>query len=185
MSGEDTENRGRPRRGWLVGLGRGIRHKAVRLFRIRAANEAVARGFALGMIVNFLPTFGAGVLISGFLARAMGGNTVAGFIGGASLTWAWPFLFYLNIRVGSWLLHRRAAITDPEQLSDGALGRAVWGQAFSVGAFVNCLVIGGAVYLLLRVLYGQLRRPVLKLLRRSSGRRRNGGPGVPVRRAGG
>jgi len=159
--------------GWLGALGRNLRHKIVRLFRIRAASEPVARGFALGLVVDFLPTFGAGVLISGFLARAIGGNVVAGIIGGATLTWAWPFLFYFNIRVGSWLLHKRAVITDPDQLSNGELGRVVWGQAFSVGAFVNCVVVGGLAYLLLRLVYYQIRRPLLELFRRRRGQTAN------------
>lgn len=164
-------NAKRRKRRWPERFGRYLRYNFIRLFRIKAASEKVARGFALGMIVNFLPSFGAGVLISGFVARALGGNVVAGVIGGASLTWAWPFLFYLNIRVGSWLLHKRAAITDPDQLSNGALGKAVWGQSFSVGAFVNCLVIGGLVYLVLRLLYEQIRQPALGLLRRRINRK--------------
>lgn len=157
-------------------LRRQMRYNFIRLFRIKAASEHVARGFALGIIVNFLPTFGAGVLISGFVARTLGGNVVAGVIGGASLSWAWPFLFYLNIRVGSWLLHKGAAVNDPHELSDGALGKAVWGQAFSVGVFVNCLVLGGLAYLLLRVLYREVRGPALRLLRRRIIRRRSNHP---------
>lgn len=163
-------------------LRRYVRYNFIRLFRIKAASEQVARGFALGMIVNFLPTFGAGVLISGFVARSLGGNVVAGVIGGATLTWAWPFLFYLNIRVGAWVLHRGTALTDPHQLSEGALGRMVWGQSFSVGAFVNCLVIGGVVYLVLRLLYREVRGPALKLFRRRTTRRLRGTDALDQRR---
>jgi uncharacterized protein (DUF2062 family) len=37
----------------------------IRLFRIRSTTEHIARGFAAGLIVNFFPTFGFGVLVSG------------------------------------------------------------------------------------------------------------------------
>lgn len=173
MNNSAESTRGRDR-GCVEGTGRYLRHSFIRLFRIKAASERVARGFALGMVVNFLPTFGAGVLISGFFARALGGNVVAGVIGGATLTWAWPFLFYLNIRVGAWVLHKRALITDPEQLSSGTLGKAVWGQSFSVGAFCNSLLIGGLIYLVLRLVYEQIRRPALRVLRRRINRRPTG-----------
>ena len=84
---------------WLR-IERGFLYHVIRLFRLRAASEKVARGFALGLVVNFFPTFGLGVLISGFMARALGGNAVAGLVGGATLTFFWPLLFYLKIRVG-------------------------------------------------------------------------------------
>ena len=71
-----------------------ILFNVIRFFRIRGTSEKVARGFALGMVVNFFPTFGFGVLISGFFARLFGGNTVAGFVGGSTLTFFWPLLFY-------------------------------------------------------------------------------------------
>ncbi len=150
---------------------RWVRFNGIRLFRIRAASERVARGFAVGLIINFLPTFGFGVLISGFVARTFGGNVVAGFVGGALLTWAWPFLFFLNLRVGALVLHKRAPIADPDQLTDTMLSKVVWGQAFSIGAFINSLVVGLAAYLLLRLLYHEIRQPVLNRLRRRFHRR--------------
>lgn len=75
-------------------------YNAIRLTRLRGMSERVARGFALGLMVNFFPTFGVGMLISGFVARALGGNFVAGLVGGATLSVFWPALFYLNLRVG-------------------------------------------------------------------------------------
>src|SRR5690606_33679330 len=44
---------------------RGAKSLALRVFRVKDASERVARGFALGMIINFIPSFGLGVLISG------------------------------------------------------------------------------------------------------------------------
>src|SRR5690606_934235 len=73
--------------------------QGLRLFKIRGQSEKIARGFAIGLALNFVPTFGFGALIAGFVARLCGGNGIAGLAGGASLSLVWPLLFYLNIRV--------------------------------------------------------------------------------------
>lgn len=148
-----------------------FRYNAIRFFRIRAASERIARGFALGMIINFLPTFGFGVLISGFFARMFGGHTIAGLIGGASLTFAWPILFIFNIRAGSWILQ----VESPELRSDDTIeqlpDQLLWGRAFILGMTANMLGVGLAVYLVIRLLYRRVRPWAIALLRRRVHRR--------------
>jgi uncharacterized protein (DUF2062 family) len=138
----------------------------IRLFRIRAASEKVARGFALGLAVNFYPTFGFGVLISGFVARVLGGNLAAGLAGGALLTFAWPFLFYLNVRMGSWMRGRRPPLQDPSEVTEKTIDALVWGKNFTVGAIVNSLLVALAAYLLLRLIYHEIRPGALAWFRR-------------------
>jgi hypothetical protein len=53
------------RRAWLK-IERWALYNVILLCRIRGATERVARGFALGLIVNFFPTFGFGVFHFGF-----------------------------------------------------------------------------------------------------------------------
>jgi uncharacterized protein (DUF2062 family) len=142
---------------------RGLLYRLIRFFRIRSATEKVARGYALGLIVNFFPTFGFGVVISGFLARLLGGHPVAGLIGGATLTFAWPFLFFLNVRVGSFFLPPPEELAD---LTEKSLKALAWGKTFTVGAVFNSLLVGLAVYLLLRVLYERTRPAALAWFRR-------------------
>ncbi len=138
----------------------------IRLFRIRVHSERVARGFALGFVVNFLPTFGFGVLISGFVARLFGGNVVAGFVGGASMTFFWPLLFYLNMRTGSLFVRPPLVIDELDDVTERSINALVWGQTFTFGAIVNGLLAGLSVYLVLRLVYRQIRPGALAYFRR-------------------
>jgi uncharacterized protein (DUF2062 family) len=158
------------RRPWRARVLRRSVAGALRLFRLRESRERVARGFALGLVINFLPTFGAGVLISGFVARALGGNLVAGIIGGASLTFAWPLLFYFNMRVGSLLVQPRRAIEHFGDVTVEAMTTLAWGWTFMVGALVNLLVAGFAAYGAMYLLYGPFRPHAVRGLRRAATR---------------
>lgn len=155
------------RRCWL-NLERSLVYQAIRLTRLRGASEKVARGFAVGLVVHFFPTFGLGVLISGFLARLAGGNFVAGLVGGAILGFAWPLLFLLNLWTGSLLFEPARQVPDLEQMTEKALKALVWGQTFMAGALINSLVVGGVVYLLLRLLYKETRPAALAYFRRQA-----------------
>lgn len=151
---------------WRLSLERFFFFNVIRLFRIRRQSERVARGFAVGMIVNFFPTFGFGVLISGFIARLCGGNAVAGLVGGATLTFFWPALFYLNIRMGALFVKPGVRVDDLEDVTGKTVDALVWGQTFMIGALVNSLVAGLAVYCLFRLVYHGLRPDALAYFRR-------------------
>jgi uncharacterized protein len=149
---------------WL-GLERGFLYQVIRLFRIRAASEKVARGFALGVMVNFFPTFGIGVLVSGFVARLLGGNAVAGLAGGAVLGPLWPLLFFLNLRVGGVFYRPPIVVADVNDLTEKTMSALVWGKTFTVGAVLNCLVVGLLLYGVLRLLYAKFRPGMLAYFR--------------------
>lgn len=152
------------KRAWLT-IERCFLFNVIRLFRIRRQSERVARGFALGLIVNFLPTFGFGVVFSGALARIFGGNMIAGFVGGASLSLAWPLLFYINVRVGGLLIPPSVAVEGLEDVTEKTISALVWGKTFLVGAAFNVAFFGMLVYLLLRLVYHQIRPPTLAYFR--------------------
>ncbi len=152
-------------RAWLS-LERCFVFNLIRLFRIRGQSEKVARGFAVGMIVNFFPTFGFGVLISGFVAKLFGGNAAAGLVGGATLTFFWPLLFYFNLRTGGLFVRPPVVVDSPEDVTEKAMDALVWGQAFTIGAIVNSVLIGLSVYLLLGLVYRQIRPGGLAYFRR-------------------
>ena len=149
---------GKLRAGFLLNI--------IRLFRLREESEKVARGFALGLIVNLWPTFGFGVVISGFMAKLFGGNAVSGLIGGATLTFFWPVLFYLNMQMGALVLQRRAPLREVEDVTERTMSALVWGQTFTTGAVLNSLIVGISVYLLLRLLYMEIRPTMLAYFRR-------------------
>jgi hypothetical protein len=141
-----------------------LRH-AIRLFRVRDESERVARGFALGMIVNFFPTFGFGVLISGFVARIFGGNAIAGVVGGATLTFAWPLLFYLNMRMGGLLFRPSIVVDELADVTEKTVNALVWGKTFMAGSVANSLLVGSTAYFLLRLLYARVRPGALAWFR--------------------
>lgn len=138
---------------------------AIRFFRLRASTERVARGYALGMVANFLPTFGFSVVISGFLARLFGGNLIAGIIGGMTLTFFWPFLFFLNIKVGSIFLRPPIAVDDMEDVTDQTVDALVWGQTFMIGAVINGVIFGLLSYVIVLLLYRRIQPRALAWLR--------------------
>jgi len=140
-------------------------YHSIRLFRLRSATEHVARGFAAGLVVHFFPTFGAGVLISGVVARAVGGSAVAGLVGGASLGMLWPVLFYLNMRTGSLLVRPPVPVEQLGDVSETKMNALVWGQTFTWGAIVNSVVVGLAIYLLILAVYGRFRPRALAYFR--------------------
>lgn len=145
---------------------RGTKSLTLRVFRVKDASERVARGFALGLIVNFLPTFGLGVLISGFIARILGGNVIAGFAGGATLTFFWPFLFYLNVRMGSLLFRPEVKVEELEDVTEASMNALMWGRTFMTGAVANMLIAGFAAYVLVFFLHSRLRPAALAWFRR-------------------
>jgi uncharacterized protein (DUF2062 family) len=144
----------------------------IALFRIRDRSERIARGFAVGLIVNFFPTFGFGVVISPAVARICGGHIAAGFAGGALLTFSWPFLFYLNMRMGSRFFRSPIPIDELEDVTERSIGALQWGQTFMAGALVNSLLVGGSVYLVLRLAYARVRPRALAWFRSHSAEHR-------------
>ncbi len=153
---------------------------AIRFFRLSGSREKAARGFAIGLVCNFFPTFGLGAFLSGFLARLINGNMVAGFIGGTVFAIFWPLLFYLNIRVGSLFIRPPLIVDDLEDVTPQTVSALVWGQTFAVGAVVNSLLVSLAAYFLFLAAYGRVREPALRWLRHRARSRRIAS--APVRR---
>lgn len=157
----------------LHSLHDGFLFHGIRLCRIRAASEKVARGFALGIIPHFFPTFGFGALLSAFFARACGGAGLAGLVSGALITPLWPAFFWLNMHVGSWLLRDRTPIDDPTLVSVKKATALMMGRDFSIGGIVNSAIVALAAYLILLSIYERVRPTLLARLReRARWRRR-------------
>jgi len=152
-------------------LRRATKSLVIRVFRVKDASERVARGFALGMVVNFVPTFGLGVLFSGFVARLFGGNVIAGIAGGASLTFFWPFLFFLNLRMGSLLVRPEVEVRDVADIDEKSMNALMWGKSFILGMSVNIILAGLLAYVIVFYLHARLRPAALAWFRRRRLRR--------------
>ncbi len=151
-------------RTWLR-IKRSVLFFMIRLFRVRDASERVARGFALGLSVNFFPTFGFGVIISAFIARLFGGNVVAGIIGGASVMFFWPALFLLNVKVGALLVSPAVRVDALSDLTERTMSGLVWGQSFMIGAIVNTILFSVTVYVVLLAIHSRFRPLALTYFR--------------------
>lgn len=150
---------------WWHRCERCLIYNIIRLFRIRSATETVARGFAVGLVVNFFPTFGFGVLASGFLAKLAGGSAVAGLVGGATLGFVWPILFLFNMRVGSLFIRSPIQVEDLEDVTEKTISALIWGKTFTVGAILNSLLVGGAAYFIILFAYQRIRPSALAYFR--------------------
>ena len=153
----------------------GFFYHLLRMCRIRTASEKVARGFALGIIPHFFPTFGMGAVISAVFARACGGNGLAGLVGGALFTPFWPFLFVLNVKVGAWIFSDPAGAVEVADVADVTTPRAhalVWGRDFSTGAILCGAVAALTCYVLLVFLYERMRPSLLQWSRHKVQQRR-------------
>jgi uncharacterized protein (DUF2062 family) len=157
---------------FLHALHHGFLYHVIRLCRIRAASEQVARGFALGIMPHFFPTFGFGAIISAFLARACGGHGAAGLVSGALFTPFWPFFFYLNLRVGGWLRGSRVTVQSMDDVTEEKAQTLMWGRDFSVGGIVNAVLAALIAYLLLVAIYERVRPGLLAHFRRQARARR-------------
>lgn len=116
------------------------RNLAARLLLLRDKPERLSRGVALGVLMNFLPTFGFGTFIAFFLAPFLGANAPAAALGALAFKWAFPFFYLANLLVGS----RMAGVPfqAPRAVDVSVLGELT--AAFVAGSLVN----GAAAFLL-------------------------------------
>ncbi len=87
------------------GFFRQFKLNLIRLIRLRAEPDAVARGMALGLFIGMTPTFGVQMFIALFFAFILRQNKIAAVIG------VWntnpltaPFIYGLEYEVGRLLL---------------------------------------------------------------------------------
>jgi uncharacterized protein (DUF2062 family) len=123
----------------------------IKLFRLKDNAHKISLGFTVGFLINFIPSFGVGPLISAAGAKLFKGNPLAGFIGGVSLIWLFPFMFYLNVIVGNTLFPYGIFPSAAGMVPHGVpLGSSLHvGAAFLLGMLVNILFFGMVSYFLI------------------------------------
>ncbi|TSI07671.1 DUF2062 domain-containing protein [Lysinibacillus sp. BW-2-10] len=150
---------------------RKMKYYLIRLFRLKSSPHQVALGLSIGLIPNWLPTFGVGPLLSVGLAKLVKANTVAAFIGGVIGTLIWPLLFILNYQVGSFLLNRNIKIDEPEEVEYiGAIQHTVEGVVdgfhssgflFLTGATINIVISSLLSYFIMYFLFKKYNLQIL------------------------
>jgi uncharacterized protein len=135
----------------------------LRLLRIKSNAHSIAIGFTIGIIITFVPSFGIGPILSAGFAKLVRGNPVAGFIGGLSVMWMFPLLFYLNIVVGEIIypieiVNMNKGLDETEEVLE--VGFQI-GKTFLVGMLINSLLFGIFTYLFTYTIIKKYRREVL------------------------
>jgi uncharacterized protein (DUF2062 family) len=149
-------------------LERRFKYLIIKLLRIHDKAHSIALGFSLGLLINFVPSFGFGPVVSVAFAKIFRGNTVAGFLGGVSLIWAFPILFYANFLLGDALLSLETTdmigdISDTEDVLEAGLHL---GKAFFIGMFINMLIVGTIIYFSVYALITKYRKKLLMYIYR-------------------
>ena len=91
--------------GFRRGLKRWVRYQYIKLVRLDDSPEKIAKGFALGVVLGILPTFGLGVIAALLLAGYLKINKASAVIGTFIMNpWTSPFFWALSYLAGSLLL---------------------------------------------------------------------------------
>ncbi|PAQ16686.1 hypothetical protein CD798_00960 [Bacillaceae bacterium SAOS 7] len=122
---------------------RRIKYLLLKFFRLKGSAHSISIGFTLGASINFIPSFGIGVLISVAIAKLCRGNPIAGFLGGISLMWVFPVLFYLNLLTGRFIFpDNLGEVVDKVASHSASLDQSVLtslslGRTFIIGMLIN------------------------------------------------
>ncbi|MFC4320533.1 DUF2062 domain-containing protein [Litchfieldia salsa] len=150
----------------LKNLQRKTKLSLLKLLRIKDSAHSVALGFTVGFIINFIPSFGLGPIISTTAARLVKGNSIAGLIGGVLFIWISPLLFYINIVVGKFfvpfeIIDVDMEIEDTEEVVSAGL---TIGKAFIIGMVVNMIWVGIIIYYVIFYIIKKHRISLLELV---------------------
>ncbi len=145
----------------IAGLKRRFKYLLIKLLRLKDHSHKVALGFSLGSVVNFVPTFGFGLILSVGLAKLCKGNSIAGLIGGMFFMWAFPLMFYLNTVVGGYIfpidLDQTLLQNTDEDLDNRLELGAKVGQNFLTGMILNSFLFGSILYIASYYIINQYR----------------------------
>ena len=153
---------------------RTIKYYLLRLFRLNASPHRVAAGFTMGLIPNWLPTFGLGPALSVGLAKLVRVNIFSAIVGAVLGTPLWPLLFLLNYKVGSLILNRNTKVDEIEDIEyidalqhipEGVNSIHSSGYIFLTGATINILISSIFIYLITYFLFKEYRVRILHKIR--------------------
>lgn len=131
----------------------------LRLFRLQATPDEIAKGFALGIFIGMTPTFGFQMAIAIFLAILLKENKLAAIIG----VWVTnpltaPFIYALEYETGRILLGMSRAKL-PGEFAFSALGSLGWEVLLPLclGSLIYGILCAGVSYALVLRLIPSVR----------------------------
>lgn len=137
------------------------------IVEIKEKPYKVALGCALGISINFIPTFGIGFILAFFLATLLKINQAGAAITSLLTGPLVPLMYALNFIIGGLIL---APVMEKENLLDFIIGQyslilkmgnfkekilsilELFGLTFLVGSAINAIIFGLIVYLIVKVL---------------------------------
>ena len=148
---------------------RRFKYFLLKFLRLRGNPHTISLSFALGSIINFVPTFGFAIPIAGFGAAFLRGNIIAAVIGDILFKPLFPLFFYLDVRVGQLLLgktnhHILREIKALVHLNDIAALKTL-GASLFLGMFSCMLVTFFILYMVTHLIMKYYRLPFLRFIR--------------------
>lgn len=87
-----------------------------KLNSIKGSKKSVSKGFATGVAMSFTPFVGFHILLSLIVAKITKQNSIAATLGTiAGNPWTFPFIWYLVLHTGNFIL-RRTYFPKPDEL---------------------------------------------------------------------
>ena len=130
-------------------LRRSARHQWLRLLRIPATPEHIAKGMAIGVFVGFIPLLPSQTLIAIGLAFLLRASKVAAAIGTlVTNPFTWVFLYLLFYRIGRAILPFNIPPLSPAQLDPAQFLDAGWriGAAMVTGGLTLAVPSAAIAY---------------------------------------
>jgi len=122
-----------------------------RLLSLRGDRRAIARGVALGVAINFIPTVGLGPPFVYWIARMIKGHRVSAIVSTMGVKAVVPLFYLLNYIVGDLLLEQRLA---PNLNWNGVVDASA---SFLLGGVINFTVMFVITYYLVLWWIGRRR----------------------------
>jgi uncharacterized protein (DUF2062 family) len=113
-----------------------------RLLTLRGDRRAIARGIALGISINFIPTIGLGPPFVYWIAGMIKGHRVSALVSTMGVKAIVPLLYFLNYLVGELFLKQNFA---PIMSWNGAMGVSA---SFLLGGIINFTITFIIIYYL-------------------------------------
>lgn len=115
-----------------------FKEKILQLLKANATPEEIAKGMAIGVFVGVSPFIGLHALLGIAFAFIFRANKIAALLGTqVSLPWVYPFLMYLNLQIGTFIVTGKAQLPHWNILSFQSFLDNV--PAFTFGT----LILGG------------------------------------------
>lgn len=144
-----------------------IKYYLLRFFRSADSPSLAAGGFACGMVVHFIPTFGFALPIAFLLAKITRTSALASSIACTLTAPLFPIWFYLNVIIGKLVLgnspsHNLTVNTYAILESLNSLSKN-----FFVGCFINSLLCLSLVWLLGYFFLKRYKNTILNFIKKT------------------